>query len=127
MSTQSIGRWVLRKFQEMGRVITIEEAVAKYKIDDMILVSRNSEPHNYVKEYTNTLQASQPSKVKAGLQVQSKEVLKSTGKKRGKHMEYEKVRKFTGVKLDLAIFKTQKYRITGNDRIHSNGEILISQ
>ena len=35
---------VLRKFQEMGRVITIEEAVAKYKIDDMILVSRNSEP-----------------------------------------------------------------------------------
>ena len=47
-STQSIGRWVLRKFQEMGRVITIEEAVAKYKIDDMILVSRNSEPHNYV-------------------------------------------------------------------------------
>ena len=79
----------------------------------MILVSRNSEPHNYVKEYTDTLQASQPSKVKAGLQVQSKEVLKSTGKKRGKHMEYEKVRKFTGVKLDLAIFRTQKYRITG--------------
>jgi len=37
------------------------------------------------------------------------------------------VRKFTGVKLDLAIFKTQKYRITGNDRIHSNGEILISE
>ena len=86
----------------MGRVITIEEAVAKYKIDDMILVSRNSEPHNYVKEYTDTLQASQPSTVKAGLQVQSKEVLKSTGKKRGKHMEYEKVRKFTGVKLDLS-------------------------
>ena len=72
-STQSIGRWVLRKFQEMGRVITIEEAVAKYKIDDMILVSRNSEPHNYVKEYTDTLQASQPSTVKASLQVQSKE------------------------------------------------------
>ena len=45
-STQSIGRWVLRKFQEMGRVITIEEAVAKYKIDDMILV--NSEPHQQI-------------------------------------------------------------------------------
>ena len=29
-SAQSIGRWILRKFQEMGRVITIEEAVAKY-------------------------------------------------------------------------------------------------
>ena len=80
-----------------------------------------------MKEYTDTLQVSQPRTVKAGLHVQSKEVLKSTGKKRGKHMEYEKVRKFTGVKLDLAIFKTQKYRITGNDRIHSNGEILISQ
>ena len=93
----------------------------------MILVSRNSESHNYVREYTDALQASQPSTVKAGLQVQSKEVLKSTGKKRGKHMEYEKVRKFTSVKLDLAIFKTQKYRITGNDRIHSNGEILISE
>jgi len=80
-----------------------------------------------VKEYTDTLQASQPSTVKASLQVQSKEVLKSTGKKRGKNMEYEKVRKFTGVKLELAIFKAQKHRITGSDRIHSNGEILISE
>lgn len=51
----------------------------------MILVSRNSEPHNYVKEYTDALQAAQPCKVKAGLQVQAREVLKSTGKKRGKH------------------------------------------
>ena len=46
---------MLRKFQEMDRVITIEEAVTKYKIDDMILVSRNSEPHPYVREYTGTL------------------------------------------------------------------------
>lgn len=29
-TTHAIGRWVMRKFQELGRVISIEEAVAKY-------------------------------------------------------------------------------------------------
>ena len=104
----------------------MDEALAKYKIDDMILVSRNSEPHNYVKEYTDALAASQPSTVKVGLQVQSREVLRRTGRMRGKHAELEKVRQFAGVKLNLAVFQTKKYRIQGNDRVHSNGEILIS-
>ena len=60
MTAEQIGRWIVDKFRELGRVITIQQAVEEYKIADMILVSRISEPDDYVKQYTDALEPRQP-------------------------------------------------------------------
>ncbi len=125
-SMEEISEWVLRRFSLLGRVFTQEQAIGMYRIEDMILVSRVSEPHNYCKEYTDALQAKQPVKVKASLQIATRERLVGTGRKRGRHEELVKLDVFAGVKLKLDVCKIQKYCVKSRDRIHSNGDIVMS-
>lgn len=126
MKAEQIGKWVVDEFRALGRVITMQQAVETYKIADTILVSRISEPDDYVQQYTDALEPRQPVKVVAGVQVQTREVTISTGKRRRGHDQLERRYVFSGVKLRLDVRQIQKYLIKSNDRVHSNGDVVIA-
>ena len=123
-NTEEIGEWVIHEFKRHNRVITMEEALSKYKIEDTILVSRVSEPENYVKEYTDALRVRQPAVVKTSLSPKTREVLVPAGKRRRGHEELVRKHVSNGVKLQLNVGSIQKYRVLSNDRVYSNGDIV---